>query len=1038
MPLRHFYLSVPSADGIFVGNRASEDFEDGISIYKFELFKDDTNKASFWLAKEAVEFALDDADRRIKPVCDSVNNLEKHIHHHIETKKPGIAKLLPSGNWKKETNAVIEYLEADEQKRQEELQKAEELKKQMEMEAKAKEAETKAKEAETKINEAKAKAIEAEARIKEAEAKLKEAEAKAKDESTKKAMEDAIKKERIEAEAKIAEEKRKAKEAADALKKAEAAQKKAEAEAEKLKQQKAKQASGSKGGCGKKIGCAIIILIALGIVGILNEKNDILKQINIFAGDANLSWYTSNPKATNFTISTAEELAALAQIVNGTLGKKAESDNFAGKTIVLAANIDLSKNNNWVPIGNCSVGSNNIFSGTFNGDGYIIKNLTINRPDADIQGLFGCIDGGTVRNLGLNNVNIIGRDSVGGVAGIVNKRGSIANSYSIGEVKGRGLVGGLAGAIIGNSDLANSYSMGKVSGEEGVGGLAGTVRDKSSIAYSYSATAVGGQTIIGGLAGAVTGNSVVANCAALNSEVKGSGETGRVVSNAWNGFTFSNNTAYNGMINKAGNTEWKRKGSAAKDGTDISIAIIKRDGTIGGRFIAKNGWKVQNGSLPELGRVATVSQQEQKVEELEPINVTDPSMYYIPVKDDNGFHRYITLEGKNITEAKYVRAYVFREGRALVQEKDSTWGYIDTEGNAIAKGYTQGLSFKDGIAWINDNGTIIAINLSGNMVKILPREIVSVWAFYEDLALFSANGMQNYLDKNFTEAFLDYFPDGNRFQENVASVMCDNGKYRYISKSLEYITNCIFDEARIFKNSKAIVRVGSSWGIIDKEGKYILQPSGSIETIVQDEDMFKFKEKNKNWGWLNSDGKVAIQPVFEEIMSFGNRDIAPVRQGTLWGYIDRNGKYVLDLQFKIAYPFINDRAFVKFEDSYFATIDKNGTKDLQTKYQKFDNSYWEVINSGVASEPKIMAVKPSSFSCEKKTSDDEKMAVRLICKSFNLIELDNKMNKLYIDKKDNPNIAESNKTFLAERNNCKNVYCLEKAYETRIEELENI
>jgi len=140
----------------------------------------------------------------------------------------------------------------------------------------------------------------------------------------------------------------------------------------------------------------------------------------------------------------------------------------------------------------------------------------------------------------------------------------------------------------------------------------------------------------------------------------------------------------------------------------------------------------------------------------------------------------------------------------------------------------------------------------------------------------------------------------------------------------------------------------------------------------------------------------------------------------------------------VAYPFINDRAFVKFEDGYFATIDKNGTKDLQTKYQKFDNSYWEIINSGVASEPKIMTVKPSSFSCDKKTSNDEKTAIRMICKSFNLIELDNKMSKLYVDKKNDPVIAESNKTFLAERNNCKDVQCLERVYEARIEELDGI
>jgi len=1038
MSLSHFYLSVPSADGIFKIVTFSENFKEASSLYEFELFSDASNRAYFWLAPEAVKWALEDVSKRIEPVCKSENNLTKKASD-VKIIEKGIAELHEvSGNWKMVERVKIEYLEINEREEQAAIEA--ETRKTIAVQA-------------DEIEKAKKEKEETEAKNKKLQEKLEAAEriataAKKEVAETKRIAEEA--KAQVQEKIgynpnqlsptqliKIQDAEAKAAAALEALKKAEYAQKKAEADAEKLKQKQAKQSSSprSSGGCLKRIGYILLILIALGAIGTLSEKIDILEQIkNIFNNNkSDFSWYTSNPNAKNFTISTAKELASLAQIVNGTWGKEPKSDNFAGKIITLGGNIDLSQNNNWVPIGNNSADPNNVFSGTFNGGGYVINNLTINRPEADFQGLFGHISGGKVQNLGLDNVNVAGRDTVGGIAGIISKGSGITNSYSIGWVNGKGIVGSLTGAIVNNSGIANSYSSGKVSGEETVGGLAGMLRDNSSIAYSYSAAAVNGQKTIAGVAGAITGNSTVANCAALNSEVKGV-EAGRVVSNAWKGFTLSNNVAYNEMKNNAGNTEWKRKGATARDGADITTAAINRDGTIGGRFIAKNGWKVENGSLPEF--VRTVALQEQKTGELEPIYIIDSNMYYIPVKDENGLHKYITLEGKNITETKYARAYVFREGRALVQEKDSTWGYIDTEGNSIARGYTQGLSFREGIAWVNDNGVIKAIDLNGGVVKfLLIQDIVSVWAFYEDLALYSANGMQNYLDKDFNEISRDYFLDGNRFQENMASVMCDNGKYRYIDKNLEHITNCIYDEARVFKNSRAIVRVDNGLGIIDREGKYILQPSNNMEMIIQDEDMFKFKEKNGNWGWLNSSGKVAIQPIFEEIMSFGNRNLAPVRQGSLWGYIDRNGKYVLDLQYKVAYPFINERAFVKFEDTYFVTIDKNGIKDLQTKYQKFDNSYWEIMNSDVATEPKIMTIKPSSFSCDKKAGNDEKTAIRIICKSFNLIELDNKMSKLYADKKNNPDFTESNKTFLSARNNCKDIYCLQKVYEARIKEL---
>jgi len=139
----------------------------------------------------------------------------------------------------------------------------------------------------------------------------------------------------------------------------------------------------------------------------------------------NTSWY--NTTATNFTISTADQLAGLARIVNGTWGGTPTRDSFSGKTITLAANIDLSgyaTGQGWVPIGPTL---SMPFSGTFNSSGYVVSNLTIPSPSPSQgvfsrsdAGLFGAIVGGKVENLGLINVNIVGSISAGAVAGTIN------------------------------------------------------------------------------------------------------------------------------------------------------------------------------------------------------------------------------------------------------------------------------------------------------------------------------------------------------------------------------------------------------------------------------------------------------------------------------------------------------------------------------------------------------------------------------------------------------------------------------------------
>src|SRR5690625_2444204 len=71
----------------------------------------------------------------------------------------------------------------------------------------------------------------------------------------------------------------------------------------------------------------------------------------------------------------------------------------------LVNDIDLSQHSsNWTPIGN----SSNPFTGVLDGQGHVIKNFQPNRVNQDNFGLFGVVERGVIKNLGLENVNISG------------------------------------------------------------------------------------------------------------------------------------------------------------------------------------------------------------------------------------------------------------------------------------------------------------------------------------------------------------------------------------------------------------------------------------------------------------------------------------------------------------------------------------------------------------------------------------------------------------------------------------------------------
>ena len=112
-----------------------------------------------------------------------------------------------------------------------------------------------------------------------------------------------------------------------------------------------------------------------------------------------------------YQISTADQLRLFRDIVNGAGGQTPNR----GACAVLTADIDLN-NEPWTPIGKYTDdGTNNPYTGTFNGQGHTIKGLYVNLPDAAV-GLFGCLNGAAVRNLTVDGY-VQGCNTVGGIAG---------------------------------------------------------------------------------------------------------------------------------------------------------------------------------------------------------------------------------------------------------------------------------------------------------------------------------------------------------------------------------------------------------------------------------------------------------------------------------------------------------------------------------------------------------------------------------------------------------------------------------------------
>lgn len=246
-----------------------------------------------------------------------------------------------------------------------------------------------------------------------------------------------------------------------------------------------------------------------------------------------------------FKISNREELYWFARLVNGKLENEKKNtsanailtdDITVNEGVLDAVNKgQVSDFIEWEPIGT-SYTDDKAYSGTFDGKGYTISGLYIDKTSSYYVGLFGCIGAkGKISNVGVldsyfqfiadgggvcgmnygelqncsNSSTVIGTQGdtkIGGVCG--DNYGTVRDCKNTGSVRGKGTIGGVCGynerryneesGIIENSFNEGTFS-GTGDNAQKVGGVCGY--NSGTIKSCYNTASVSGQYSVGGVCG---------------------------------------------------------------------------------------------------------------------------------------------------------------------------------------------------------------------------------------------------------------------------------------------------------------------------------------------------------------------------------------------------------------------------------------------------------------------------------------------------------------------------------------------------------
>lgn len=209
-------------------------------------------------------------------------------------------------------------------------------------------------------------------------------------------------------------------------------------------------------------------------------------------------------------ISSVDDLRQFAENVN-------KGETYEGETVILKKDIVLSSE--WTPIGDGvrsgSGYTGNAFRGIFDGNGKTISGLTIKTypQNADAgMGLFGVLDGGTVKDLKLSGVDIAlpGSECAGAAVGLMVNGATVKGVTVDGSVSAKRGNGGIAGRMTVSGTIAECVNNAKVTGAAAnVGGIVGAAYYTGQGKSMYITRCENSGDVIGngGVAGGIVGLS---------------------------------------------------------------------------------------------------------------------------------------------------------------------------------------------------------------------------------------------------------------------------------------------------------------------------------------------------------------------------------------------------------------------------------------------------------------------------------------------------------------------------------------------------
>lgn len=198
------------------------------------------------------------------------------------------------------------------------------------------------------------------------------------------------------------------------------------------------------------------------------------------------------------------------------------------------------------------------------------------------------------------------------------------------------------------------------------------------------------------------------------------------------------------------------------------------------------------------------------------------------------------------------------------------------------------------------------------------------------------------------------FKKATVFRDGLALVETsgDEPKFGFITEEGKYAINAQYKEATVFSDGLAwVVAENTAPNAIDKKGevKFTLQDAEEVRLFKNGLAAFTMvnEEGEEKWGFVDKEGKVVINPQFSSVSNFSDGKCGVRNSDGKWGFIDKEGKITINYQFDGAEDFKNGKCIVTSAKKD-GVIDKDGKFIINPQFSdmKIDGDRFLVNQDG--------------------------------------------------------------------------------------------